>query len=103
MKTNLKVADDELRAAMRLYSDFSGHDPEVIGTVEKPELPNICVAVGELDGIAYEAVRDGVKEKYFHKFAKKARPLLCVSFDGAQLFILGGSYDFTDHGIVDKV
>ena len=95
-------ASDEIQSAMRLYSDFSGHEAEIVGRVEKPDCPDVGVVVGELDGIAYEAVRDNVKEKYFHKFGKKARPLLCVSFDGSQLFIVGGDYNFTDHGIVDK-
>jgi hypothetical protein len=90
------------RAAAELYEEFSGHPGEIVGTVDKPEMPDVAVVVGELEGIAYETVRDGIKEKYFHKFSKKARPLLCVSFDGQQLLIVGGEYEFTDHGIVDK-
>lgn len=97
-----EFASHEISEAMQLYSDFSGHKAEIVGNVEKPHLPDVGVVVGELEGIAYEAVRDGVKEKYFHKFNRKSRPLLCVSFDGEQLFILGGEYNFTDHGIVDK-
>lgn len=94
-------ATREIEKAALLYKDFSGHEGEELGCVEKPVIPDVAVVVGELDGIAYEAVRDGQREKYFHKFSKSSRPLLCVSPDGLQLFIVGGEYNFTDHGIVD--
>lgn len=97
-----KNATHEIEKALNLYNEFSGHEGEEVGRVEKPEIPDVAVVIGELEGIAYEAVRDGVKEKYFHKFSKKARPLLCVSFDGDQLLVIGGDYKFTDRGIVDS-
>jgi hypothetical protein len=58
--------------------------------------------VGELDGVLYTTVRDGVTEKYIHKFRKKSRPLLATSHDGKSLHILGGEYEFTERGIEDK-
>ena len=62
----------------------------------------MVITVGYLDAVMYETVRDGKTEKYIHRFKKQARPLLCSSYDGTQLLILGGGYDFTDRGIVDK-
>lgn len=92
----------QLRNASRLYSDFTGHEAEVVETVDKPVLPDVMLIVGDIDFIGYTTVRDGVTEKYIHKFTKKCRPLFTVSHDGKQLFMLGGSYDFTERGIVDK-
>jgi len=91
----------ELASAMKLYHNFSGHEPELVGKTHKPKIPDVGIVIGELDGVAYETVRDGVKEKYFHQFDKKIRPLLVSSFDGSSIYILGGEYDFTADGIVD--
>lgn len=101
MKRRSNVSKHSLGRAIALYEEFSGHEAVELGTVAKPVMPDVAAVIGELDGIAYEAVRDGVREKYFHEFAAKSRPLLCVSPDGKQLIILGGHYRFTDHGIVD--
>ena len=58
--------------------------------------------VGELDAVLYTTRRDGRLERYIHEFAKKSRPLLAASHDGKQLVLLGGAYDFTEAGIVDR-
>lgn len=95
-------ATKELKQAMSLYKKFSGHEPELVGKVKITKMPEVGIIIGDLDGVAYETVRDNKKDKYFHKFNKKSRPLLCSSFNGAQLFIINGHYDFTEDGIVDK-
>jgi len=87
--------------AADLYERFSGHNPEEIGKVRIPPVPRVGVAVGEVDGILYSTVRDGVLEKYIHKFRKSDRPLFVVAPDGKQLFLVGGNYTFTERGIVD--
>lgn len=92
----------EIEQASRLYEKFSGHEAEEIGTIDKPDVPDVLIAVGEVDGILYSTVRDGQLEKYIHHFRKNSRPLFCVSPDGKQLFMLGGAYDFTERGIVDN-
>jgi hypothetical protein len=92
----------QLRDAGQLYSDFTGHEAEVIDELDKPEYPDVLLCVGDIDFIGYTTVRDGVTEKYIHKFKKNCRPLFTVSPDGTQIFLLGGSYDFTERGIVDK-
>lgn len=90
-----------VRKAIELYEKFSGHEGDVIGRVEKPEFPDVALVIGELDGVAYETLRDGERVKFFHRFSKKSRPLLISSFDGTAIYILGGEYDFTEDGIVD--
>lgn len=97
-----QAATAELKQAMALYQKFSGHKPKIVGKTKVRPMPAVGIVIGELDGIAYETVRDNVKEKYFHKFDKAARPLLCSSFDGKQLYVIEGSYDFTEDGIVDR-
>lgn len=91
----------ELKDAMNLYRKFSGHSPELIGKTKKPKIPDVGIVIGELDGVAYETVRDGERQKYFHQFDRKVRPLLISSHDGRCIYILGGEYDFTEDGIVD--
>lgn len=92
----------QLRDAAKLYEDFTGHEAEIVGKTEKPEIPDVLVAIGEIDGIMYSTVRDGKLERYIHQFRKNSRPLFAVSPDGKQLFMLGGAYNFTDRGIVDE-
>jgi predicted polyphosphate/ATP-dependent NAD kinase len=92
---------DAIRKAADLYERFSGHDAEVVGKVSVPNVPTVGVSIGTLDGVLYTTVRDGVTEKYIHKFKAKDKPLLVVSPDGSQMFIVGGGYDFTERGIVD--
>lgn len=101
-KISLSGADSaKLQKAVELYQDFSGHEAEPVGKIEFPDNPKIALAIGDVCGIAYETVRDGKTEKYYHAFKKSSRPLFVVSFDGRQLFMLGGAYDFTERGIVD--
>ena len=90
------------REAADLYKRFTGHDALDEVTIDKPVLPDVMLVVGDIDGIMYTTVRDGVEEKYVHQFKKKCRPLFCVSHDGKVLYMLGGSYDFTERGIVDR-
>jgi hypothetical protein len=92
----------QLREAATLYEDFSGHNAEVVAELDKPAIPDVLIAVGDCDGILYTTVRDHKTERYIHEFKAKSRPLFAVSFDGKQIHLLGGAYDFTERGIVDK-
>lgn len=69
--------------------------------VTEPDVKTGLV-IGKLDGVLYTARRDGKDEKYIHRFKRKARPLLAASHDGQSLRILGGEFDFTEAGIVDR-
>lgn len=93
-----------LKKAAKLIQDFSGHKARVLGSVKAPIMPKTAIAIGELIGVAYRTKRDGVVENYFHKFNRRnSRPLLVVTPDGKQLIIVGGQYNFTERGIVDRV
>ena len=92
---------DEKEAA-RLYERFTGHDAQEAGRIEKPVIPEALAMIGTCDGILYTTVRDGVTEKYIHKFKAAARPIFAVSPDGSQIYLLGGDYNFTERGIVDN-
>lgn len=75
--------------------------PRYIDSYNMP-IPDVALKIGHCDGVLYTTVRDGKTEKYIHKFRKSSRPLLAATFDGNQLVLLGGAYQFTDRGIVDK-
>lgn len=91
----------QIDQGMQLFGDFTGTKGKLV-TVSKPDMPDVALIVGYLDAVMYETIRDGKVEKYIHKFKKKSRPLLASSYDGNQLLILGGGYNFTDRGIVDE-
>lgn len=93
--------NEQLKKAVKLFQDFSGHEPETVDTVRLRD-NDTAIVVGYCDGILYETVRDGRVEKYIHRFKKKSRPVLAASYDGERLYLLSGAYKFTDRGIVDK-
>lgn len=90
-----------IKEAQELFSDFTGHDGKNIGKVKLPS-HKAGVVIGDCDGILYTTVRDGETESYIHKFKKNSRPLLIASHDGKTLYLIGGSFTFTDRGIVDR-
>lgn len=97
---------DEFRRAKRLYADFTGLPPEVVGAIRAPRPGKYGVLVGTVDFIGYTTQRREpgrpLTQKFIHKFKATDRPLFVVSPDGAQLFMLGGRFRFTERGIVDK-
>lgn len=93
---------NSVNKAKVLYENFTGHDSEEIGHVEKPTIPDVLAVIGEIEAIAYNTIREGKKERYIHEFAKKSRPLFCVTPDGKQIVLIGGSYNFTERGIIDS-
>jgi len=76
-------------------------EPEFVDMVDRPA-HDVLMLIGHCDGVLYTTRRDGQVEKYIHKFSGKSRPLLASSFDGKQLYLLGGAYDFTEEGITDR-
>lgn len=90
----------KINAAIKLFEDFTGENPQYIDRVNLP-VDTVAMAIGHCDGVMYTTVRDGKTERYVHKFKKGARPVLAVSSDGNQLYLLGGDYHFTDRGIED--
>jgi len=96
LATNTKISH-----AIQLFEDFRGEKPAYIDKVNV-KAHDVGLLIGECDGILYTTSREGRKEKYIHKFKKRSRPLLVSSYDGKQLYLLKGAYQFTERGIIDK-
>ncbi len=92
----------DVRKAAARYTAFTGREDVVLSKIAIPDMPEALLQVGKIDGILYSTVRDGIPERYIHRFKSSSRPLFCVSPDGKMLFMIGGSYNFTERGIVDK-
>lgn len=90
-----------IKDAADLFAGFTGERGEVIGHVDLPE-DDVLMVVGICEAIAYRAVRDGEAASYQHEFKPSARPALAVSSDGQRLYLIAGSYEFTDRGIEDR-
>ena len=95
-------AEEQVQDAAAAYKRFTGMDADEVMPVTVPPLPKAMWPQGFCDAIQYTAVRDGVTEYYEHKFRKDCRPLLCVSPDNKTLYLVGGSFEVTELGIVDK-
>lgn len=96
------VRPDVMRQANKLYEGFTGEKLSGGKKVSRPKIPAVLVNMGKIDGVMYSAMRDGKVQRFVHEFKSKARPTFAVSPDGKQLFMLGGAYNFTERGIVDK-
>ena len=100
LKKNPSVREGLEQANERLEK-FSGHKAtEVLRVIDRN--PKTGLVIGDLDGVLYTTVRDGEVEKYIHRFRRKSRPLLAASSDGKTLKIVGGRFEFTEAGIVDR-
>lgn len=91
----------KIKRAIQIFKDFRGDDPDYVDTIHVEDY-SVAMVIGTLDAVMYTTVRDGKKEQYIHQFKARARPLLCTSYDGKQLLLIGGHYNFTERGIVDK-
>lgn len=89
-----------VKKAVKLYSDFTGHDPKFIDEWVL-EIPAAAMQVGKITGIMYTTRMDGREQEFLHEFSGRSRPILAASADGRQLLILGGEYHFSDRGIID--
>ena len=86
--------------AAKLLRGFTGTRTVKSRVARKPAIPDSVVEIGPILGIIYKI--DNTGEKLHHAFASKAQPLLLVSHDGRQVFIVGGRFTFTDRGFVDR-
>lgn len=98
----MAVNDARVKAALKLFEDFTGHEARVEGYAEVPDVDDTMVVVGTINAIAYTATREGETHTYEHQFSDASAPSLAVSHDGKRLYILGGSYRFTHRGIEDR-
>lgn len=94
-------ASDHARAA-DLYRRFTGHEAKPLANVTVRDIPKVALLIGTVDAIEYTTVRDGEKERYRHRFHNADRPLFVVAPDGKGLYLVGGNFEFTERGIVDR-
>jgi hypothetical protein len=91
----------QMQQATTLYESFREAQPKELIKL-RVDVPRVCAAIGHVESINYRTTHGGKVELYRHDFQKGSRPLLCASPNGKQLLLLGGRYQFTDRGIVDK-
>jgi len=91
----------KVEKAIKLFKRFRGTEPDFVDEYEV-EPVDVAMLIGKCDGILYTTERDGKKESYIHEFTNKACPLLVASWDGKQIMLLGGDYNFTEEGIKDN-
>ncbi len=91
----------KVKKAAKLYRRFREEEPKFIDNITVPEM-DVCMHVGKCDGILYTTRKNGKTEKYIHEFTGRSKPELIASWDGKQIGLIGGDYDFTDEGIVDR-
>lgn len=87
--------------AVDLYEAFTGHRANSVKVVDIPEIKK-ALAIGDVLDISYRTKRNGRVESYTHTFKASSRPLFAASDDGKTLLMIGGSFNFTERGIVDK-
>lgn len=63
-------------------------------------MPAVVVDLGELVGVIYRSAGPGRPRTYIH-FMRRP-PRLVTDIDGRQLYIVGGGYRVTRHGIEDR-
>ena len=91
----------QLAQAVALFESFREKRPRKLVTM-KVTLPEVVMVIGHVEGIDYRTTHKNKLTLYHHDFEAGSRPLLCASADGKQLLLIGGRYQFTDRGIVDK-
>lgn len=86
-----------LQKARDLFFAFHERAPKAkeIFKIAPPKDATV-LKVGSLDGLIYTPL--GERRKYIHKFKRNARPVLVVTHDGDQIYILAGEYKFTERG-----
>lgn len=85
---------------IQLFQKFRLQDPKFISE-KKVTFHRELLVIGVCDGVLYTTIRQGHKERYRHLFTGDSKPLLCSSWDGKQLYLIDGKYNFTERGIVD--
>jgi len=85
-----------LTDAYRRFRGFHGRGARKGEIREVDGFKVVALEVGELIRLDYQAKGESVHR--FHIFKKTDRPVLFVSSDGSQAYILAGGYRFTDKG-----
>lgn len=92
----------QIKAAIKLFQKFREADPRYIDTIKIPSTPKVMLQIGRVDGILYTTTHNGQTTKYIHKFSGRSKPIMATDARGNQLYLVGGRYNFTSEGIIDK-
>lgn len=109
--TPREVNPDGQRRHSGLYQAFHGNPPREVKRLQirLPKRGERLIKIGKLSSLQYEpeppSQRTGSRFEhefgdYGYKFRRGQEPLLAVSADGKQLYILAGRYRFSARGIV---
>jgi hypothetical protein len=96
---DLTLMEDLFRGS-DLYTKFNRFSPSHVIKMRHPRMiPPVLVELGELVGLIYRSDKwkPGRKRNYIHMM--KNLPRLVTNIEGTQLFIVGGNYHVTPHGI----
>lgn len=95
--------DDDVDDAVDEYESFHwGNQPDAIEEVEIPDPPRTLVEIGKLEGVIYRTAKGKRKqESWVHFHDEGEPPTLAYDPKTHQLYILGGKYKITPHGIED--
>jgi hypothetical protein len=95
--------DEELRRGGGHHRRFHGYEtPRARRIRHRRVMPPVVVKIGELVGLIYRSEKGspGVPRTYIHLM--RQAPLLVSDLEGAQLYIVGGRYRFTERGIEES-
>lgn len=101
-RLSARLLGKQVKQAIKLYQKFREANPRHIDTVKIPSFPKVMLQIGRVDGVLYTTTHNGKTIKYVHKFSGRSKPILATDAKGKQLYFLGGHYNFTSEGIVDK-
>jgi hypothetical protein len=90
----------DMQQGMGLYRTFNDFGPSSIVMIRQSRvIPPVVVDLGELAGLIYRSDknRPGHSQTYIHFMEDP--PRLVSNVEGRQLYIVGGSYRVTRHGI----
>lgn len=95
--------DDDVEEAVDEYESFHwGNQPDDIKEVAIPDAPRTLVEIGKLEGVIYRTAKGKRKqESWVHFHDEGEPPTLAYDPKTHQLYILGGKYKITPHGIED--
>lgn len=94
----VRLPREDLDRAARLYRNFHERPARRIRLVPL-RAPRVAMQIGRLDAVLYSSDH-GVR--YKHAFRGRSRPYLVASHDGRTLAIVGGRFQMTARGIVDR-
>lgn len=93
-------ANKEIQLGTALYQQFNRFPADRVEHIHHDRrIPPVVVALGELTGIIYRSDKwqAGQPRTYIHFLDEQ--PRLVSNVEGTQLYIIGGNYRITSHGI----